>query len=451
MEQNRGKLGFLDCAMILIGGMMGSAIFSLSGVTIVNAGPASILSWVLGGIIFFCYGLLNAELSMIYPKSGGVFMFPSKTLGKTPEQGRFWGWLATWAYLFGCVCGIAFSAVYVGTYLGVAFPALANLQVPLALAGILVSGLLNIFKISVTGKTNTVITILLSAAILTFIVVALGSGKWDGALLTPFFTQGTQGTAGFVSAIPISMVAYGSIVAAAFMVGEIRDPNKNIPRAMVIAMSVVITVYALVMLATLGLVTSGFLQENPEMTYIPLYAAAFTKLGHLPWLPAMLSFAAVLALFTTMLVLMALGSRTIQAAANSGILPKILGRNSKKTNVPAYATGLLMLVLAAMCFFPGITLSIINMGAMCNVIVVSIICVTVMVARRKHPHVTTFRAPGGNALPIVMLVVLLACYVPGVLEGGWQLWAFTGGYILVGLIIFFSGARGRKAHKDLEG
>ena len=266
MSKNNGKLGLLDSSTILIGGMIGSAIFSLSGVTIANAGPAALLSWIIAAIILYMYGLQTAELSTIYPNSGGVFVFPAKTLGKNEKQGQLWGWISTWAYLFGCWAGAAFSAIYVGTYLSVGFPALGNLQVPLAIAAVLICGILNIVNISVTGKANTIMTAGLALTMLIFVAIALFSGSWDGALFSPFFSQGIEGTWGFLGAIPIAMVAYGSIVAVSFMVGEIRDPNKTVPKAMSIAMGVVVVLYSLVIFSVLGLVSAEYLKENPGMT-----------------------------------------------------------------------------------------------------------------------------------------------------------------------------------------
>ena len=70
MSNEKGKLGLLSSTTILIGGMIGSAIFSLSGVTIMNAGPAAIISWIIAGIILIAYGLQTAELSTMYPQSG---------------------------------------------------------------------------------------------------------------------------------------------------------------------------------------------------------------------------------------------------------------------------------------------------------------------------------------------------------------------------------------------
>lgn len=452
MSNNQnGKLGLLDSSTILIGGMIGSAIFSLSGMTILNAGPASILSWIIAAVVLFAYGLQTAELSSIYPSSGGIFVFPSKSLGKNEKQGRLWGWISAWAYLFGCWAGAAFSAIYVSIYLGVAFPALNNYQVPIAIATVVICGLLNLVNFAVTGKANTILTFGLAATMIVFILAALFGGQWDASMLTPFFTQGAEGAFGFMGAIPIAMVAYGSIVAVSFMVGEIKDPNKTVPKAMTIAMIVVVALYVLVMISVLGLVSSGFLQENPGMAYIPLYAAAFTKLAAISWMTKLISISAVLALVTTILVVMALSARALQACAISGILPKFLAKNNEKSGVPVNAQFVVILVVGAISAFPSFTNLIVNLGSLCNAIVVAIICVTIVAARKRNPSVNNgFKAPGGDILPIVTLIVIIAAYLPGILSGGWQLWAWTAGYYLIGMIIYFIGTKKLDSNKTME-
>lgn len=451
MSKNQsGKLGLLDSSTILIGGMIGSAIFSLSGMTILNAGPASILSWIIAAVILFVYGLQTAELSTIYPHSGGIFVFPAKSLGKNEKQGRLWGWISAWAYLFGCWAGAAFSAIYVSIYLGVGFPAFGKYQIPIAIAAVVICGLLNIVNITITGKANTILTFGLAVTMIIFIGAALFSGQWDASMLTPFFTQGAGGSWGFMGAIPIAMVAYGSIVAVAFMVGEIKDPSKTVPKAMSIAMIVVVALYVLVMVSVLGLISSEFLQGNPGMAYIPLYAAAFTKLAAIPWLTKLISISAVLALITTILVVMALSARALQASAESGILPKFLAKNSEKTGVPVNAQIIVILIVGIIAAFPSFTNLIVNLGSLCNAIVVAIVCLTIIAARKKNPSVQgSFRAPGGNILPIITLIVIIAAYIPGILSGGWQLWAWTAGYFLVGMIIYFIGEK-KQVDKTLE-
>lgn len=438
LNEQKGKLGLLNSTSILIGGMIGSAIFSLSGVTIANAGPASIISWIIAAIILFAYGLQTAELSTIYPKSGGVFVFPAKSLGKTEKQGRLWGWICSWAYLFGCVAGAAFSAMYVGIYLGVSFPALATAGVPIAIGVVILCGLLNIINLSSMGKINTVLTIGLALTMIVFVVAGLTSGQWEASALTPFFTQGAEGTWGFMGAIPVAMVAFGAIVSVAFMVGEIKNPNKTVPKAMSIAMVVVVILYVLMILTTLGLVTAGFLAENPGMTYIPMFAAAFTKLAAIPWLATLISISAVLALITTTLVVMLLAARTVQASAAGGLLPKFLAKNNKKTNVPVNAQLLTVIIVGIIAAFPSATNFIVSFGALCNAIVVAIICLTVIQARKKNPHITDkFTAPGGNALPIITFIVIIGAYIPGIIQGGYMLWIWTAAYFLVGMIIYW--------------
>jgi len=336
--------------------------------------------------------------------------------------------------------------MYVGIYLSVSFPALGSVGTIIAIGVVILCGILNIIEISAMGKINTVLTIGLAVAMLVFIVTGLTSGKWDGSALTPFFTQGLKGTFGFMSAIPIAMVAFGAIVAVSFMVGEIKNPKKTVPQSMIISMSVVMVLYILMIVTTLGLVTAGFLQANPGMAYIPMYAAVYTTLANLPWLGYVVTIAAVLALITTIIVVMALAGRALQASGSAGILPKGLGKINEKTNTPVNAQILVILVVGIIAAFPNATNFIVNFGSLCNAIVVAIICLTVLAARKKNPEITDkFTAPGGNVLPIITLIVLVAAYVPDILTGGYMLWVWTAGYFVVGMAIYFISQAKKKA------
>ena len=109
--------------------------------------------------------------------------------------------------------------------------------------------------------------------------------------------------------------------------------------------------------------------------YTKLYE--FTTLAHLPWLGYVLTVAAVLALLTTILVVMALAGRALQASAVAGILPKALGKINEKTNTPVNAQLLVVLVVGVIAAFPSATNFIVNFGSLCNAIVVAIICLTI--------------------------------------------------------------------------
>ena len=86
MGENGSKKGGLSpktCIMMGIGGMVGSAIFTLSGVTYGMAGPAAILAWMIAGTVLLLYSLNISELATTFPKSGGIYVYPHEVLGKT--------------------------------------------------------------------------------------------------------------------------------------------------------------------------------------------------------------------------------------------------------------------------------------------------------------------------------------------------------------------------------
>ncbi|MCI8638520.1 MAG: APC family permease [Coprococcus sp.] len=431
-----GSLGLWTCVAMIAGGMIGSSIFSLSGLTILNAGPSAVLTWGLAAVIMLCYGLICAELSTRFPKSGGVFVFPSKSLGKSEKEGKLWGWISTWGYINSNIVAIAFSAIYVGTYLSVGFPIFEGKQIPLAVISVLLILLLNSIKFALAGKVNNLLVIGLAIAMIIYIVLAFTSGAWDSNMLNPFFSQGTSGSTGFLAMVPTAMTGYGSIVAMAFMVSEVKDPNRNVPKSVLIAMIVVLCLYVGTVFATVGMVSAGFLTENPGMAYIPLYAAAFTKLTAFPWISKVISIAALLALLTTMLTVMSLSARAIQASAADGIMPKKLGENNG-AGVPVYASILITVPCVIISCFPQFTSTIVSFGALFAAVTISINIISLLVARKKFELPEgAFRAPGGAVVPVVALALIIVCYIPDIISGGWVIWAYSIAWYIIGIIFY---------------
>ena len=435
-SSEQGTLRLMACVAIIIGGMIGSAIFSLSGLTILDAGPSATVSWIIAAVIMLIYALCVAELSIIFPKSGGVFVFPAKALGKNEQQGSLWGWLSTWGYINANIVAVAFSAVYVSIYLGAGFGISNDWQIPLAILSILFCLLLNALRVAIAGKVNGILVSGLVIALDIFVVVAFFGGKWDTSLLTPFFSQGRAGNVGFLSAVPTAMMAYGSIVAIAFMVGEVKNPQKNVPKSILIAMSIVTFIYVLVILATSSLIAADYLKANPGMTYIPLYAAVFTKLSAFPWLSKVISIAAILALLTTMLVLIALTSRAMQASSENKLLPKIFSKKGKG-RTPLFSSVIFSLASIALACFPVFTQEIIGFAALFSVVTIAINFISLIVARKKFPNIENrFHAPGGKVLPIAGMTLIAVCYVPDIINGGWIIWAYSIIWYAVGFIVW---------------
>ena len=421
-NKDSGKLGLVACIAILTGGCIGSAIFSLSGMTMYYAGPAAI---ILG-----CYGVQVAELSVRYPHSGGVYVFPAKSLNK------FWGFAAAWGYIISNFIAVAFSAIYVATYLGVGFEALAGLQIPLALASILFCVILNMMKVTDAGKFNNVLVGLLIITMLLFSGIALSHGNFNFDNFSNFF-DGGMGKTGWIQAIPNAMVAYGSVVAIAFMVGQVKDPNRTVPKSMAIALIIVVSLYLLMIVGTLGHITTQFLVDNPGMRFIPMFAAAWTSMTNVPWLSKLISVSAFIALITTMLVVQNLNALTIRAMAEDGALPKVLAK-SNKNGAPSAGIILAAVVAGILSCQPSWTELLVNLGSIAAAVTVVIVCYSLIASRKQMPSIEgKYKAPGGNALSWATIIVIVASYIPAIFNGGAQMWIFTAIIYIVGILIYF--------------
>lgn len=381
------------------------------------------------------YGIQVAELSIRYPHSGGVFVFPAKAMGKTEKEGKIWGFISAWGYIISNIIAVAFSAIYVATYMGVGFEALANLQIPLAIAAVVLVTILNLMKITDAGKFNNILVGGLILTMVLYICIAFFSGTWSAANFSPFFSQGAMGTTGFITAIPNAMVGYGSVAAIAFLVSEVKNPNRTVPKSMAISMVLVVLLYLLMIIATMGNITTQLLIDNPGFRFIPMFAAAFTSLASVPWLSKLISIAALLALLTTMLVVLSLNARAVSSMADGGMLPKPLAKLNKN-GVPGTATVTLAIICMVLSCFPSLTELLVNLGSVSAAITIVIVCASLICARKKVPHQEgNDKAPGGNFISILTIVLIVASYIPGIFSGGGTMWLFTIIIYAVGAVI----------------
>ena len=430
-----GSLGLFECVMILIGGMIGSAIFSLSGLTMLSAGPASILTWLIAGVIMMLYGMLVCELSCRYPQSGGVYVFPRMAFGE--KYGKLFACLSCWGSSVTNIIAVAFAAIYVGIYMKLAFPWAGNNMVAIALISIAVVFVLNIIKFKTAGILNNAIVAFLIATIFVYIVSAFSSENYNTSYFLPFFSQGNAGMYGFIYSIPIAIIGYSAITAIAFMVSDVKEPNKTISKSMFIAVSLTILIYILVIAATLGLIDADYLKANESMRFIPLFAACFTKMANIPWLVKVVSISSVIALITTMMVCVSMNARALQAAGQDGMFPSWLGKYNSN-GVPAVGAFVTCLPAAIIACFPELTMEIVNLGAIVNVFTITITVVSLIFARRKNlDYKPSFVAPGGIALPVVVLAIFVFCNLSSIITGGLPMLWFTLGVWGIGLIIYF--------------
>ena len=454
----KGELSLIPCIGIIVGGCIGSAIFSLSGQTIKMAGPAAIVSWTIASIILALYGMQVCELAVRYPESGGIFVFPQKAFGG--KTGDLWGFVSAWGYIVANIIATAFSAITIGNFMGQGFglssdPLFSFLgieftwTVVLAVLGTLFCMILNLMKITDAGKFNNILVGLLSIGILVFVGFAFWGKRSDGspaftaAYFQNFFTT-AKGISGMFSSIPIASVAFGSCVSISFMVGEVKNPNKTIPQSLLIGLIIVLVLYLLMIIATIGTCSDSLFQSVAFLEFAPQFGAIFMDgLVAYPWLAKLIAVLAFIALITTMLVVIALNSRAMQAVSASGFLPKKFS-SENKNGIPAFSTVICSAAACLLSLRPDWTNLLVNLGAFFSVISMVITCLALMAARKKTTlSEDQYHCPGGIFPPIITIIALGACYLIGKVSG--KVIIFTASVYIVGMIIYFVTSQRRKS------
>lgn len=425
-----------------VGGMVGSSIFSLSGVTYSMAGAAAILTWFLAGAILLLYALNIAELATTFPKSGGIYVYPHVVLGKTEKGKDFAGWMSAWSWLNVSVFGTTFSAICVSTYLGSFFPVVQTnkaLSILVPIVWIALTWFLNARSANAFGKIHNKITYALLFVLIVYIILGLANG--DGANMQPF-VSGNMGGMGVIAGIPIAMLGYGSIIAVASFGGEIEDPKKNIPKIIVTAVVMTIVVYCMILFATFRMASvDSLVAANAQ--YFPLaFALGSVMTGKWGWVVSIVPLAALLALTTNMSMMMLDAGRTVMATAQSGFLPKKLGEVHPEKHTPIAALSVVAVICVILSLEPDFINIIINAGSICSAITVAIISVTLMTLRRKQKtgEITEkgeFKGPGGSLFPVITLVVILITLVLLYFgDGGQTSYLVAIIWYVIGLVIF---------------
>jgi APA family basic amino acid/polyamine antiporter len=323
-ELNR-TLGFWGATGIGIGAIIGTGIFVLIGVASGIAGPAVILSFIIAGFVALLTGLSTAELSSFIHESGGSYIYTTKAFG--PFPGFVVGWMKSFDYIVGASAVSVGFAAYFAYFFNI--PATPQMLIIVATVWPLVLMLLNIRGIQEASWTNNLLVALKILALLIFIAVGasalIASGNY--ANYHPFFPMGFSGVMSGAAIIFFAFIGFNTI---AVMAEEIKDPEKNVPRAIMFAFAVCTLIYIGVSVVAVGIVNWQLLGSSSA----PLEFALKTVTDNI----FILEFVAVSALFATTSVIMASimgGSRALFAMARQGVLPDVLSTISRQ-GVPAF-------------------------------------------------------------------------------------------------------------------
>lgn len=390
-ELKRG-LGLYSAVTLSMGAMIGGGIFVLPAVGYEKAGPAIVVAYLLAGVIVLPNALSKAEMATAMPEDGGTYLYIDRAMG--PLFGTIAG-IGVW---FSLVFKSAFALVGLGAYLLllVNIPAGLVKAVALLLGALVV--LLNVVGTEKSGQVQGVLVTLVVLVLAAHVVGGVGSS--EPVRYAPFVTHGIGGIA---TATAFVFVSYAGIGEVASVAEEITEPDRNIPRAMLVSIGVMMLIYTAVVGVIVGVVPAETLIHGGPgggTSLTPMADTAERVFGGVG--VTVVAITAVLAL-TSMANAGVLGtSRFLLAMSRDSLLPDRVGRINSRFLTPVNAvlvTGAVLLALIA--FVPVADLA--KLASAFLILVFSLENVSVIVFRERggDSYDPEFRSPG---YPVVQLL-----------------------------------------------
>jgi APA family basic amino acid/polyamine antiporter len=433
------RLGFWSAVAVLVGSTIGGGIFRTPAVIAERVpAPLPMFSvWVLGGLLALCGALTYAELAALFPRSGGVYVYIREGFGRLPAF--LFGWTELVLIRASALGAIATPfAEYLMRSIGrdPALPENAGLVHYVAAAAIAVTAALNYYGVRWSALVLNLTTGAKYGALLVLVLLAflVGHGDW-----THFTTVAGAVTPGLFGLALVSVLwAYDGWGDLSFVGGEVRDPERNLPRALVVGTAGIIAIYLLVNAAYLYLLPLG------QMARSPLVAAdaAHAVLGRIG--VGAVTVVVMLATFSTLVGSILTAPRIFFAMADDGLFFRAIATVHSRYQTPSAA------IVLTGCLGIGFVL-IRTFEQLADQFVVAIFpfyalaAAAVFVLRRRRPDLP--RPVRVLGYPVVPLLFVLASF----LILGNALWAhpretgFAFLIILLGVPVYQWWTRGREA------
>jgi APA family basic amino acid/polyamine antiporter len=440
-------LGPFNLTALGIGSIIGTGIFVLTGTAASqHAGPALVLSMIVAAIACAFAGLCYAELASMIPVAGSAYTYAYASVGE------FVAWIIGWDLILEYALSVSTIAVgwsgYFASFMrGLGFPLPGSLvnapgvatmsggggifNFPAFLIVLVVAGLL-VIGIKESANTNTLLVAIKSVTLIVF--VAAGISYINKANWTPFIPAntgefGSFGPSGILRGAGIIFFAFIGFDAVSTASQEARNPQRDLPIAILGSLGICTILYIAVALVLTGIVS--YKQLNvPDPLAIGIDATGLT------WLSPFIKISALFGLFSTMLVQLLGQSRIFFSMSRDGLLPAMFGKVHPKFRTPHIATMLTGIVVAiAAGLLPLSTLSeLVSMGTLLAFVI------GIVVLRKTSPDVPRpFKTPW---VPLVPICGALACLLQMIALPG-ATWIRLVVWLVIGFVIYFVFGRQR--------
>ena len=330
MKKLQRTLSLPGAIAVSVGGML-SGIFVLPGLAVGITGSSVWLAFLVAALCILPAVLSKSELATAMPKSGGTYVYIERAFG--PLFGTIAG-IGLWLSL---LLKSAFSLVGLSFYLYVLIEVDESYTKYIALLALLFILLLNVFGVKKVEKTQLIIVTISVLSLIT--IVFFGFNSFDSRLMDPVFSEGSSG---FIAGVAFLYISYAGVTKIAAVAGEIKNPEKNLPRTMIISLLLITIVYVLVALVLVGNIDQSVLSTDIKPIHTLFQTIGGDYFGY---------FAAVVGVITLMSMAnsgVLASSRFPFAMAKDKMMPGFLGLVNSRfmTPVAAILTTSLLIGLA---------------------------------------------------------------------------------------------------------
>lgn len=450
------SLSTANLVFLGIGAIVGTGIFVITGTAAANfAGPALTISFLISAICCIMAGLCYAEFAAMIPVAGSVYSYSYTTMGE------IWAWFIGWVlileYLFACSSVAVGWSGYFNSFsadLGISLPTAFSsaafdytssgwiwtgniINFPAVAIVVLLSSLL-MGGIQQSSAINNLIVFIKVAVILLFI--GFGLGHIDTSNWSPYIPEntgsfGSFGWSGILRGAGVVFYAYLGFDALSTAAQEVKNPQKSMPRGILISLLTCAILYIAVTAVLTGIVNYKELNDDAPI------ALAVDRVPSLEWLRPFIKLGAIAGLSSVILVMMMGQSRIYYAISKDGLLPSYFSRIHNKRRVPHIATIVACVVTSLFAgLFPLHILSeLVSIGTL---FAFTVVCVSIVVLRKTQPDIKRpFKVPFSPYLPILGAGICILQMVSLPFATWLRLIIWT----IIGFIIYFTfGIRNSK-------
>ncbi|MEE6259162.1 APC family permease [Plantactinospora sonchi] len=323
MEQLARRLGVTDAVIIGLGSMLGAGVFVVFAPATAAAGSGAglLVALAVAGFVAYCNATSSARLAARYPESGGTYVYGRERLGP------FAGFVAGWGFVVGKTASCAAMALTIGAYL---WPGHAR---PVAVAAVLALTVVNLRGVQKTARATRWLVAVTVTVLLLVAAVGLFGGEFGAARIAE--PTGGAGSidhglvpVGLLTAAGLLFFAFAGYARIATLGEEVREPERTIPRAVPLALGLVLLTYLALAVVTLAVLGPARLATSTAPLADVVEATGLTGLDRV------VRAGATIAVVGVLLALIAGVGRTVLAMARRHDLPGVLAAVHPRHRVP---------------------------------------------------------------------------------------------------------------------